>query len=147
VNRFDPDFNDVDPMSGRAFSGGHPDGVWIIAIILGIPLVAAVLGAVAAIVMLFFGQFAMAAGLLVGGAINFAVFLPPIRLLFRRSARALTWIIVLLCVFLFVLALGFLAPSESPAKGQLMSAGIIGSALYASFAYYLFRLRAEELLR
>src|SRR5436190_10261780 len=114
-------------MSGRAFSGGHPDGVWIIAIILGIPLVAAALGAVAAIVMLFIGQFAMAAGILVGGAINVAVFLPPIRLLFRRSAHALTWIVAMLCVFLFVLALGYFTPAENPLRAQLLSAGIIGS--------------------
>lgn len=41
MNRFDRDFNDTDPITRRPFSDGHPDGVWIIVILLGIPLFAA----------------------------------------------------------------------------------------------------------
>ena len=42
MNRFDPNFNDTDQITQRPFSAGHPDGVWIVAIVLGIPIVAAV---------------------------------------------------------------------------------------------------------
>jgi hypothetical protein len=52
MNRFDPDFNDADPVTHRPFSGGHPDGVWIIASVLGVPIVAAALGVLGSMVML-----------------------------------------------------------------------------------------------
>jgi hypothetical protein len=45
MNHFDRDFNDTDPITHRPFSGGHPDGVSIIVILLSIPLFAATLGA------------------------------------------------------------------------------------------------------
>jgi hypothetical protein len=41
MNRFDPAFTDTGPITHRPFSGGHPDGVWLIAILLGIPVFAA----------------------------------------------------------------------------------------------------------
>ena len=34
MNRFDKDFHDSDPASGRPFCNGYPDGVWMIGIIL-----------------------------------------------------------------------------------------------------------------
>jgi hypothetical protein len=53
MNRFDRDFNDTDPITHRPFSDGHPDGVWIIVILLGIPLFAAMLAILISAIMCF----------------------------------------------------------------------------------------------
>ena len=151
MNRFDSTFNDTDPITQRPFSSGHPDGVWMIAILLGIPIVLAVLGVVAAVVMLVFTKFTT--GLItllsavVAAVVITIVFGSPILLLFRRSRQALTWILGLLAVFAFLLTASFTLPAESPLRPPLQMAGIVGSFLFGYCAYYLSGLKRQELLR
>ena len=151
MNRFDSTFNDTDPLTQRPFSGGHPDGVWMIAILLGIPIVLAVLGVFASAVMLFFTKLTTGLitllGVVVATVVMTLVFAPPIWLLFRRSRHALTWILGLLALFAFLLIASFTLPAESPLRSQLQFAGAIGSLLFGYFSYYLFGLRRQELLR
>lgn len=42
MDRFDGNFNDVDPITGRPFSGGHPDGVWMIIIFYSLLVIVAI---------------------------------------------------------------------------------------------------------
>jgi MFS family permease len=151
MNRFDRDFNDTDPITHRPFSGGHPDGVWIIVILLGIPLFAAMAGALITAIMLVFtrsmaglGSFLGAIAAVVGLSI---VFVPPIVLLFRRSRHAITRISVLFSFFASTLVAGFVAPEDIPIRSQIFLAGVIGCVLFGSFIFYLFRLKRQELLR
>ena len=39
MDKFDRQFNDVDIQTGRPFSGGHPDGVWMISILYALSIV------------------------------------------------------------------------------------------------------------
>src|SRR6476646_8950687 len=89
MNRFDRDFNDTDPITHRPFSDGHPDGVWIIVILLGIPLFAAMLPILISAIMVFFSKslaglstFLIVVGATAGLSI---VFVPPVFLLRRVS--------------------------------------------------------------
>lgn len=146
MNRFDPDFNDIDPATQRAFSGDHPDGVWLIAIIFGLPVVMAALAAVAAAFMLVSGKFTTALGIFVAVAVVTFLYAPPILFLFRRSIRALTWVLGLLGLDLVMLAITFGLPLENPARAPLQMFGLVGAVLHGIFAYYLNRLRRQKLL-
>jgi Ca2+/Na+ antiporter len=86
-------------------------------------------------------------GAVVGAVVITIVFAPPIALLFRRSRHALTWILALLAIFAFLLIASLTLPAESPLTSQLRIAGVVGSLLFGYFAYYLFSLRRQELLR
>ena len=151
MNRFDPNFNDTDPITQRSFSGGHPDGVWIVAIVLGVPIVAAALGVIVSIAMLFFTPLGKALlgvlGALVITVVLCLIFVPPILLLFRRSRHALTWLLCLLGLFLIIFGAGITAPDQNPIRSQLELAGGIGCLLFGAFVWYLYRLRRQELLR
>jgi hypothetical protein len=151
MNRFDPEFNDTDPVTHRPFSGGHPDGVWIIAIVLGIPVVIAALGDLAAVLMLFFAKSFLAAMLnliipLVATAVIALLFVPPTSLMFRRSRHSLNWMLGLVGLTAVVAIAATSMPDGTPMKAPLQVSGLIGSVVFASFAYYLFRLKREELL-
>lgn len=99
MSRFDENFNNVDPESSRPFSGGHPDGTWVISIIYGLILL---LSWIAILVGIFSSLFGDKINLfpVVAGAFGIAVFLPVIILLFKRSVKAL-----FSCLFILVLAL------------------------------------------
>ncbi len=146
MSRFDPTFNEIDPITQRAFSGGHPDGVWIVSILLGIPAFLGLLAGIAAIVMLVGGKFATALGAIVGAAVLLGLYAPPIFLLFHRSATAIYWVIGLLVIDL-ILAFGALGlPPENSSRGQLLAVGLLGGAMRIFMVYYLFRLRQHKLL-
>ena len=151
MNRFDPNFNDTDPVTHRPFSGGHPDGVWIVAIVLGVPIVAAALGVLVAIVMLFFTPLGKALlgvlGALVITVVTSLIFVPPILLLFRRSRHAITWLLCLLALFVIAFGAGITAPEQNPIRSQLELTGGIGCLLFGGFIWYLYGLRRQELLR
>ncbi|MDQ2868713.1 MAG: hypothetical protein M3R59_09940 [Verrucomicrobiota bacterium] len=151
MNRFDPSFNDTDPITQRPFSGGHPDGVWIIAICLGVPIVVAALGVIVCVALLFFTPLRQALLSLLGAVaatvLISLIFIPPIALLFRRSRHALTWLLCLLGLFVTVFGAGVTAPAQNPARSALESAGAMGCLLFGAFAWYLYRLRRQELLR
>lgn len=99
MSRFDKNFNNVDPESSRPFSGGHPDGTWVISIIYGLILL---LSWIAILVGIFSSLFGDKINLfpVVAGTFGIAVFLPVIILLFKRSIKAL-----FSCLFILVLAL------------------------------------------
>ena len=150
MDRFDPGFNEIDPDTNRPFSGGHPDGAWIVAISLGIPVVAAALGVFVCIVMLFFGPLGKGlltlAGAVLGAVVVCVIFVPPILLLFRRSRHAITWILCLLGVFAVIFGAGATAPAGNALGPRLETAGVIGCLLFGGIAWYLYGLRRQDLL-
>src|SRR5690242_19028951 len=119
MDRFDPNFNDTDPVTGRPFSGGHPDGVWMMAILLGIPVFAAALGVLVAAVMLVMGKLIPAVGILFAAALAAILYMPPIVMLFRRSRQALNWILGLLTIDVITLVVGLTMPEDNSLKTQL----------------------------
>ena len=50
MKKFDKWFNDVDPETGRPFSGGFPDGAWIIGIVYSLSMTLCIIAAVWALV-------------------------------------------------------------------------------------------------
>ena len=87
-DRFNKNFNDIDPETSRPFSYGHPDGVWIISILFGLPVLCSALGFFATIVLFIFtGEFNPAG--IVAFLISSVLFLPFILLLFRRSVKTI----------------------------------------------------------
>ena len=147
MNRFDPNFNDTDPITRRPFSGGHPDGVWMIAILLGIPVFAAAVAVLVAAAMLIMGKFIPAIGILLMAAVAAILYLPPIVMLFRRRQQALYWMLGLLTLDVITFVIGWSMPEENPLRTQLQIAGIVGILLRGAFAWYLFGLKRQELLR
>jgi hypothetical protein len=146
MSRFDPTFNEVDPITQRAFSGGHPDGVWIISILLGVPALLGLLAGLIAIFMLITGKFSIALGAIIGAAILLGLYAPPIFLLFQRRVAAIYWMIGLL-VFDLILTFGaFGLPPENPSRGQLLAVGMVGLIMRIFMVYYLFRLKQHKLL-
>ena len=149
--RFNPDFNETDPVTHRPFSGGHPDGVWIIAIILAIPIAIALLGDLGAVIMMIFAKNFLTAGInvLVAFTVTVVVALllvPPIVLMFRRSRRCITWITGFAAVFALIFVIGFFSSEEISLKKLLEVGGAIGTVIFGIFGYYLFGLKRQELL-
>jgi hypothetical protein len=100
MNRFDEKFNDIDPVTSRPFSGGHPDGVWIIAILYGIiALVGALFGCVRIVQSVKSGSFPLLG--IADLMLVFGGYVPAVVFLFRRSAKAVAWLtglFILVCV-------------------------------------------------
>jgi hypothetical protein len=146
MSRFDPTFNEIDPITQRAFSGGHPDGVWIVSILLGVPAFLGLLGGFGAIFMLLFGKFALALRLIIGALVLLGLYAPPIVLLFHRRVTAIYWMIGLLALDLLVIFAALGLPPENPSRGQLLALGMFGLIMRIFMVYYLFRLKQHELL-
>lgn len=112
MNRFDKNFNNVDPETSRPFSSGHPDGAWIIAIIYGFVLFFALVAALYGIYQSIFGENINLMPL-ISALVVYGLLLPPIFLLFKRSKKALTWCGGLLVIFLVALISTFFSNKEA----------------------------------
>lgn len=97
MNRYSVDFNDVDPETGRPFSWGHPDGVWMISIVYCLIALVSVGAAIFGIYKIKSGSdggYVMA----LSAIVTTLIFVLPVHFLFKRSTRAihLTCLIALL---------------------------------------------------
>jgi hypothetical protein len=87
MDRFKEDFNNVDPITGRPFSSGHPDGVWIISIIYSLVIIASIGSFIFGTIQLFSNPEGALGGV-VSGVINVGVYGSIILFLFKRSIIA-----------------------------------------------------------
>jgi hypothetical protein len=146
MNRFDDSFHGIDPATGRPFSSGHPDGVWIVAIVYSL----VVLGALAGLILPFiFSEKAPPITLAALGpvAISAALLVPPVVFLFRRSTAAVFWLLglaVLACVGAILVVLKLRA-------GEVDYTALIGPvvliAAQSYIAFFAYRLRRDQLLK
>lgn len=88
MDRFNRNFNDVDPETARPFSYGHPDGVWITAIVYSLVLLASLAALVVGIIKAITGD-GFAWELILPAFVNGSIFIPAIYWLFRRSEKAI----------------------------------------------------------
>ncbi len=142
MDRFNKDFHDSDPISGRPFSGGYPDGIWVIRIIISLFLVATIIGiAVAAMGALKEGKGILAiGGIAVTGLIPVSVWGLFLYLLVKRSAGIIP----------FSAILGILAIVSGLFMHMNTGSGIAGSIvaflLFLYIAFYGEGLRKDGLI-
>lgn len=139
MNRFDDDFNEIDPITARPFSSGHPDGVWIVSFIYGFILLFASIGILMGLFKLVTGGGFDVASIL-SGIIGFVLFLPPIIFLFRRSTKVVN--ISFITLFLLLLGVGmsyFFAPAT-------VAIPLIFAGVQAYICFYFWGLKSDELL-
>lgn len=146
VDRFDPNFNEIDPESGRPFSSGHPDGVWILCIVL---LFGSLIGTGLSIIDI---QTSIKNSVppIVGIAYLLTVvigYIPPIFMLFKRKAFAVKWFLGLLVWTTFLATIVFLADILSPeAFRNELAITTIRLTVVAYISYYVYTLKRDNLL-
>jgi hypothetical protein len=138
----DKNFHGSDPKTSRPFSSGHPDGVWMIAIVFCLLMAVPIVGLVVSIGMMFFGAGSINIIFTAMGATAVAIFLffPAILLLFQRSGKVF-YVFVFYSVILS-LAVFFLYFFEK--KLFPIAVGLI--LLQARANYYVFRLKQDRLI-
>lgn len=143
MERFDKNFNDVDSITSRPFSAGHPDGIWIGSIVYGFTI------AVPLFVIIALSGIAIFTGglnlnLLVKMAIaltiNSFLFSPPIIFGFRRSKFALEYSVFLLALFLLGTVTAYLFQPEA------VFAPLAIACLQGYNCYYLLGLKKDSLI-
>lgn len=139
MKRFDADFNDVDPITSRPFSWGHPDGVWIIGIIYTLISLASFVAVIAGVFKLFSPGW-LGLMLLMGGSAALFLFLSTVILLFKRSEQSLYPAIAILVLFAGV----FVIASFLDLKSSLVALAALG--VQSSICYYIYGLKKDELL-
>jgi hypothetical protein len=145
MNRFDESFNDVDPKSGRPFSSGHPDGVWIIAIVYTLPVLATVVSALLSVV--FPQKEGPGFGAIIPAVGTSLLLVPPLLLLFRRSRFAAYWMGVLaLIAWGTSAALLMGLRSEQHWSPIPLIASTIVAVVQLYIASFTFRLKKDALL-
>lgn len=139
MDKFDKNFHNVDPATGRPFSSGHPDGVWIISIIYAIIALAS-LGTVAFGLIQFMSNQDNAAASIVAGTINLAIYGSIIFFLFRRSTIALS------INYIVTIVLGLLAIASfyNNIEAKFLLLAIFMSHVYIT--HYMYGLVNDKLL-
>jgi phosphoglycerol transferase MdoB-like AlkP superfamily enzyme len=146
LDRFDPNFNDIDPESGRPFSSGHPDGVWILCIVL---LVGSLIGTGLSIMDI---QTSIKNSIVPIVGITYLLtvvigYIPPIFMLFKRKAFAVKWFLGLLVWTTYLATVVFLADVLSPeAFEKELAITTIRLTAVAYIAYYVYGLKRDNLL-
>ena len=147
MDRFDKSFSRrLDPMTGRPFSSGHPDGVWIIYILYLLPLFFAFLAAAVGVVMTLMGKPlnpSLLAPLVVAGIL----FVPALVLFARRSSAAVVWMSGVTVFFATLAVAGLVYLSRSGTLSGAAMAGILGLVLMQAYgAYYAYGLSRDKIL-
>ena len=143
MDRFDKSFNDIDPVTSRPFSSGHPDGIWLISIIYSLPIAIPIAVIIFGILfgLIFSGVSWSLVGGMVGALFVYSLFfMPIIILMFRRSVKAIYYalfLFALLCVGL--LATYIFAPES-------IIALIAAVILQGYICCYLYGLKKDLLL-
>ena len=145
MNRYDKSFNGVDHVTGRPFSMGHPDGVWIIAIIYTLIALTTVLRFI--ITLMLDHEARLSAELVAPVLLSGAIFIPPIVMLFRMSKSVVVWMTVLALIYLVG---GVAAGLKLAQVGQLEVGPFCGIVLVvlgqAYIAYYTYLMKQDSLL-
>lgn len=140
MNRFDENFNDIDPITSRPFSWGHPDGVWIIAIIYTLIVLVSFVSVVVGIYRLF--SYGLShAFILLSGCVSLFLFSSALIFLFRRSNRAFYSAVTILifCVINYLAA--------GPLGDFKLSMGSLVVLCAQSYiCYYIYGLKKDNLL-
>jgi hypothetical protein len=139
MNRFDADFNDVDPITSRPFSWGHPDGVWIIGIIYTLISLTSFVAVIAGVFKLFSPGW-LGLALLVGGGVGLFLFLSAVILLFKRSQQSFYPAIAILALSAGIFAI----VSFVDFKSSLAALAALGVQSY--ICYYIYGLKKDESL-
>ena len=139
MNRFDKNFNGSDPETARPFSGGHPDGAWMISIVYGYILFFSVIGFIVGMYKSVTGE-SIQWAMIIGPIISWILFVPPIKFIFARSANALFWCLGLLVIF----TCAFIGTLFSNPGGAAML-GVI-ALIQAYICFYLYTLLKDKLL-
>jgi hypothetical protein len=146
LDRFDPNFNDIDPESGRPFSSGHPDGVWILCIVL---LVGSLIGTGLSIMDI---QTSIKNSIIPIVGITYLLtvvigYIPPIFMLIKRKAFAVKWFLGLLIWTTFLATIVFFTDIISP---DIFHTEIVTTTIrltvVAYIAYYVYTLKRDNLL-
>ena len=125
MDRFDKNFHDSDPETGRPFSYGHPDGVWIICLAYGAMVFGAVAMAAIALLGPIRGQ-PIDLKSIVPAAVALGVFGPYLLLFARRSKVVVIYGMVLAVVYCLAMVASLKAPgSAALAMGAFTVAQII----------------------
>jgi hypothetical protein len=143
MDRFDRKFNDVDPITFRPFSAGHPDGVWVGAIVYGLLIVVPLIALIVVSVIGLLGgapNYDLLLKLAVMLVINIIFFLPGIIFAFRRSGKTIGYTFFLL--FLFVL----IAMAVYSYQPQFVIIPLIVVLLQGYNCWYLLELKKDSLL-
>lgn len=145
MNRFDESYNDVDPATGRPFSWGLPDGVWIVAIIYFLPVMATIVRTVLSIIAT---KAEVELELFIPVIATSALYIPALILLFRRSKFAVIWTAgIALLTLIGAVAIG----TGMSEEGQLSTPVLVGLTAavvgHGYIAYYTFALKREHILR
>lgn len=142
MNRFDKDFHDSDPITGRPFSSGYPDGIWIIGIIISLFLIATILGTgIASVATWKEGK-----GILAAGRVVFVGLIPIymwglfLYLLVKRSAGIIAFSAILGALSF---ASGIYVHMNN---GSGLTGSIIVCLLFLYFAFYGEGLREDGLI-
>jgi hypothetical protein len=146
MDRFDKSFNNVDPATGRPFSRGHPDGVWIIFILYVLPLFFAFVAAVVGIVMKFYGK-PFNPGLVMPLLVTGVLFGPALVLFAKRSSAAYIWMVGVTVFFAALAVAGVAYLSRSGTLTGVAMAAIFGVVLIQGYgAYYAYGLSRDKIL-
>lgn len=140
MDRFDTDFNDIDPITSRPFSWGHPDGVWIITIVYTLVSLASLAAVVVGIYKLFSPGF-LGLALLVGGGVALFLLLWTVISLLKRSERSLYPAIAILALYVSV----FVIECFMDLKLSLAALAFVG--VQSCICYYIYGLKRDDLLR
>lgn len=136
MDRFDVEFNDIDPETGRPFSAGHTDGVWMISIVYFLIALVSAGAAIHKIKTGSAGEFVMP----VSAVVNALIFALPIYFLFKRSAKAIY-------VIGFITFLAVLSGAVSLFSGMANKFVLLGVASLQLYAFiYVVGLKKDGLL-
>lgn len=145
MDRFEKSFHGIDRTTSRPFSHGHPDGVWVLAIIYGLFIVTAGVFVAAQIWQAPHGQ--VGVGMTIPFFVAVAVFVPPIVLLFQRKSAAVIWISVLALISIGgdVMAISSLLKAHALQVPTIV--GLVMALLLQVYpAFYAFGLKKDSLL-
>ncbi len=146
MNRFDDSFSGIDHSTGRPFSWGHPDGVWLIATLYSLPVMASV---ARVLLTLLFSEGGVASlSVMLPLIITTVMFVPPIVLLFARSMLAFVWTVLLALLYLIV-GIGYAVKLNHDGELGIVALLMIGAVVFgqAFIAVYTYRMKRDALLR
>jgi len=142
VHIFDKNFHGSDSITSRPFSSGHPDGVWMIAIVFYLLMAVPVVSLIISVGMVVFGlgSFNMIFAAMGVTALAIFLFFPAVLLLFQRSGK-IFYVFSFYSVVL-ILSVTFLYLFEH--EMLPVAAGLLCLQLWAN--YYVFRLKQDKLI-
>lgn len=145
MNRFDPAYHEIDPATRRPFSAGHPDGVWMIAIVYGLITLAALVRV--AVEIKIRKATGLPVELLTSAAVALVAYIPPIVLLFTRNALAVVWTtLVTVGSAVGAVFIGMQMLQQNTLGWPEIGALLAAVGFHAYIAIYTYLLKADSIL-